>query len=359
MPGTLNLPLFYFTYFTMVFVLSILMNSLFLRFSRTLSGHKNETMVRWSDIAKPAIGGITFYITFLLTLIVYSLFFAPAAILLHAETLGLLGACTLAFLMGLADDAYDTNPLLKFSSQVFCAIILIYSGIYIQLFQNIYFNYLLTMLWVVGLMNAINLLDNMDAITSVVTLASIVTMISVILIMHATTSVFLALMLGCAASISAFLLFNWHPSKMYMGDTGTQFLGVFLAAVGILFLWNISTPQGFLLDTKAALSAILAFGLPIMDTTVVFVNRILKGSSPFVGGKDHTTHHLHYLGLKEPQIAILYSVYSGISMLCVITINKYIEQWSAFYVMLFGGYFLISLTGFFVITRIKKKHNAA
>lgn len=144
-----------------------------------------------------------------------------------------------------------------------------------------------------------------------------------------------------------------------MGDTGTQFLGVFLAAVGIQFLWNITTPQGFLLDSKSFLSAILTFALPIMDTTVVFVNRILKGSSPFVGGKDHTTHHLHYLGLKEPQIAILYSVYSGISMICVIAINKYIEQWSTTYFWLFSGYFILSLAGFFVITRIKKKKHVA
>jgi len=141
---TLNLPLFYFTYFTMVFVLSILMNSLFLRFSRTLGIRKDENIIRWSDVTKPAIGGITFYITFLLSLIVYSLFFAQTAVLLHSETLGLLAACTIAFLMGLADDAYDTNPILKFSTQVFCAIILIYSGIYIQLFQNVYFNYLIT-----------------------------------------------------------------------------------------------------------------------------------------------------------------------------------------------------------------------
>jgi len=356
---TLNLPLFYFTYFTLVFVLSILMNSLFLRFSKTLGIRKDDNIVRWSDVTKPAIGGITFYITFLLSLIVYSLFFAQTAVLLHSETLGLLAACTIAFLMGLADDAYDTNPILKFSTQVFCAIILIYSGIYIQLFQNVYFNYLLTMLWVVGLMNAINLLDNMDAITSTVTLAAIVTIISVMLIERATTSVFLTLMLGSASSICAFLLFNWHPSKMYMGDTGTQFLGVFLAALGILYLWNSAPSSGLLPDSKQALSAIITFALPIIDTSVVFFNRISKGTSPFVGGKDHTTHHLHYLGLKEPQIAILYAAYSGISMLCVITINKYIQEWSPLYCMLFAGYFIISLLSFFVITRLKKKNNAA
>src|SRR6185312_11344204 len=167
----LNLPLFYFSYFTLVFVLSILMNSLFLKFARTLGMRKTEeSTIRWSDIYKPALGGITFYITFLLSLIIYSLFFEQTNILLHSETLGILAACTVAFLMGLADDAYDTNPILKFSAQVFCGIILIYSGISIKLFENDYINYILTMLWVVGIMNAINLLDNMDAISSIVSL---------------------------------------------------------------------------------------------------------------------------------------------------------------------------------------------
>jgi UDP-GlcNAc:undecaprenyl-phosphate GlcNAc-1-phosphate transferase len=317
-----------------------------------------ENIVRWSDVTKPAIGGITFYITFLFSLIVYSLFFEPTAILLHSEILGLLASCTIAFLMGLADDAYDTNPLLKFSSQVFCGIVLIYSGIYIQLFQNIYFNYIITMLWVVGLMNAINLLDNMDAITSIVTLASIVTIISVLLIQRDASSVFFTLLLGAASSISAFLLFNWHPSKMYMGDTGTQFLGAFMATLSIIFLWN-SPPHvtGFLADGKKILSAILTFSLPIIDTSIVFFNRIMKGTSPFVGGKDHTTHHLHYLGLKEPQIAMIYAVHSGISLLCVIAINKYVQEWSATYMGLFAAYFILSLLAFFIITRLKKKNN--
>ncbi|HXB12116.1 MAG TPA: hypothetical protein VNZ45_09040, partial [Bacteroidia bacterium] len=113
-----------------------------------------------------------------------------------------------------------------------------------------------------------------------------------------------------------------------------------------------------LTGTKGFLSAIITFALPIIDTTVVFTNRILKGTSPFIGGKDHTTHHLYYLGLKETQIALLYAVYSAISFVMVITINKYISAWSALYCSIFGGYFLLSLVGFFIITRIKKKKNA-
>ncbi|NNM94816.1 MAG: hypothetical protein HKL88_05050, partial [Bacteroidia bacterium] len=105
-----NLPLFYFTFFGVVFGLSILLNSLFLKFSGTLGIRKGENIIRWSATSKPAMGGITFYITFLFSIIVYSLFFQPTTVLLQSEMIGLLCSCTVAFLMGLADDAYDTNP---------------------------------------------------------------------------------------------------------------------------------------------------------------------------------------------------------------------------------------------------------
>src|ERR1700722_12561075 len=277
----LNLPLFYFTYFTLVFVLSILMNGLFLRFSKTMGVRKSEGTIRWSEVYKPALGGITFYITFLLSLITYSLFFGSSQFLMHSEILGLLAACTLAFLMGLADDAYDTNPILKFSAQVLCGVILIYSHIYIQLFENIYLDYFITMLWVVGIMNAINLLDNMDAIASIASLNALVVILCLLIIDKQSDSVFFTLILGTASAITAFLLFNWYPSKMYMGDTGTQFLGAFMAAVSILFLWG-TAPEPMLPATKRILSVLLTFALPIIDTTVVFTNRLLKGTSPFI-----------------------------------------------------------------------------
>jgi UDP-GlcNAc:undecaprenyl-phosphate/decaprenyl-phosphate GlcNAc-1-phosphate transferase len=352
-----NLPLFYFTYFTLVFVLSMLMNGLFLRFSKTLGVRKSEGSIRWSDIHKPALGGITFYIVFLLSLVTYSLFFNSSQSLMHSEIVGLLAACTIAFLMGLADDAYDTNPILKFSTQVFCGIVLIYSGIYIQVFSNIYLNYMVTMFWVVGLMNAINLLDNMDAIASIVVLGALSTMISIILIEKSLTTIFFILMLGTSSCILAFLFFNWHPSKMYMGDTGTQFLGLFMAALSILFIWNGASSSVILSPEKRIISAILTFTLPIIDTTVVFFNRLLKGTSPFRGGKDHTTHHLYYLGLNEVQIAVLYSIYTGICLSCVVIMNKYLLNWSTLYSIIMIVFFVLSLALFFIITRIKKPRN--
>lgn len=315
---------------------------------------KSEGTIRWSEVHKPALGGITFYITFLIALITYSLFFSASQFLMHTEIIGLLAACTIAFMMGLADDAYDTNPILKFSTQVLCGIILIYAGIYVQVFSNIYLNYIVTMLWVVGLMNAINLLDNMDAIASIVVLGALSTMISLILIEKSITTVFFILMLGTSSSILAFLFFNWHPSKMFMGDTGTQFLGLFMAALSIMFLWNGTFSTIPLPPEKKIISAILTFALPIIDTTVVFFNRLMKGTSPFRGGKDHTTHHLYYLGLNEAQIAVLYIIYTGICLSCVVVMNKYILEWSRLYSIIMVLFFLLSLATFFVITRIKK-----
>lgn len=353
-----NLPLFYFTYFTLVFVFSILMNGLFLRFSKTLGVRKNAGTIRWSEVHKPALGGITFYITFLLSLITSSLLLDSSQLLMHSEVLGLLAACTIAFLMGLADDAYDTNPILKFSAQIFCGVVLIYSGIYIQVFNDIYLDYVITMLWVVGLMNAINLLDNMDAIASIVVLGALCTMISIILMEKSIATIFFILMLGTASCIFAFLFFNWSPSKMYMGDTGTQFLGLFMAALSILFLWNGTSPSLIISPEKRILSAVLTFSLPIIDTTVVFFNRILKGTSPFKGGKDHTTHHLYYLGLNEVQIAILYIIYTFICLSCVVAMNRFILEWTKAYSIVAMLFFILSLAAFFVITRIKKTGNS-
>jgi len=353
-----DLPLFYFTYFTLVFVISILMDGLFLKFSKTLGIRKSEGTVRWTDVYKPAIGGITFYITFLLSLITYSLFFYSPQILMHTQILGLLSTGTIAFLMGLADDAYDTNPILKFSSQVLCGIILIYSGIYIQVFSNIYLNYIITMVWVVGLMNSINLLDNMDAIASIVALGALSTMITIVLLEKSITTVFFILMLGTSSCILAFLFFNWHPSKMYMGDTGTQFLGLFMAALSIFFLWNGTNSSLSLSPEKRIISAVLTFALPIIDTTIVFFNRLLKGNSPFIGGKDHTTHHLYYLGLKETQIAILYIVYTGICFAGVIVMYRCVFTWSKLYSVILATFFTLSLVALFVVTKIGEIRNA-
>ncbi|HNT81078.1 MAG TPA: MraY family glycosyltransferase, partial [Bacteroidia bacterium] len=221
----------YCTYFAAAVVFSFLIYSLLLRFVKTLGIRNNDdgTIIRWGSMSKPAIGGIGFYIVFLLSVASYSTFFASNETLHNSSFIGLLLSMAAGFLIGLADDAYNTRPLLKFSVQVLCGVILIASGVHINFFEQNIFNYLLTLLWVVGIMNSINMLDNMDGITTIVSIAIVEAAIFITLMHYDVTSINLIILVGLLSSLIAFLYYNWNPSRMYMGDTGSQFLGVFLA----------------------------------------------------------------------------------------------------------------------------------
>ena len=301
------------SYFIGSIVFSVIINFIFLRFAQNLGIRaKLETANRWSLYQKPSFGGISFYIIFLLSFSSYAIFFSTADAFPNRIMFGLIAATALAFLMGLADDAFNTKPLLKLGIQILCGIILIYTGTYIQLFDHEWINYLLTVIWVVGIMNSINMLDNMDAVTATVSIIILSTTIIIMTLSGNYINIYYFTLLGVLASLLGFMFFNWHPSKLFMGDTGSQFLGVFLAFVGIRFFWNVSWGE---LSNPIAGNFVLIlaiFALPIIDTTTVVINRILRGQSPMVGGKDHTTHSLTYAGFNDRQVAFIFGVISSL-----------------------------------------------
>jgi len=335
---------------------SLLINILFLRFFKTLGirDNKDGTIIRWGAKSKPSIGGITFYIMFLLSLASYSILFEPAQNTYQLGFVGLLLASGLGFLIGLADDAYNTKPWLKFGVQVLSGVILISTGISIHIFSSDVLNYIVTLFWVVGIMNSINMLDNMDGITTIVSIGIILNTIYLIIHNNDITNMHLLVLIGVLASLIAFLRFNWHPSKMYMGDTGSQFLGVFLAAMGIIYFWNDPYAPVIPATGKLLAATIMTFILPILDTTVVVYNRLSAGRSPFVGGKDHTTHSLALLGLSDSQVSLAYVGLALLSLLMNVLIEEFIDEWTHGYSVFFASYFVILLSFFFYTTRNKK-----
>src|SRR6187399_460887 len=106
----------YSAFFLSSVVFSFIMNNLFLRFFKTLGIRNNDdgTIIRWGALSKPSVGGISFYILFLLSVASYSIFFSPSQVFYNTKFIGLLLSMALGFIVGLADDAYDTRPLLKF-----------------------------------------------------------------------------------------------------------------------------------------------------------------------------------------------------------------------------------------------------
>jgi len=320
---------------------SFLINSILLKFVKTLGiRNGNQTTIRWSDQVKPAIGGLSFYIIFLLSITLHPFIFSYESSNINFQVTGIIGATSLGFLMGLADDAYNTRPFLKLLTQVFCAVILIYSGSYITISENQLLNYFITILWVVGLMNSINMLDNMDGITTIVSIVIAFTIFFLMLINNELNNIETTITIGLLAALFGFLYFNWYPSKMYMGDTGSQYLGILLAALSINYLWIPISANEYSIS-RQLLIPLLAFIIPIVDTTTVVIKRISKGNSPFVGGKDHTTHHLSYLGLSEKKVAAIIALISIISSIIVIYIVVKITMWSHLYTIILITYFLI------------------
>jgi UDP-GlcNAc:undecaprenyl-phosphate GlcNAc-1-phosphate transferase len=133
-----------------------------------------------------------------------------------------------------------------------------------------------------------------------------------------------------------------------MGDTGSQFLGTLLAFLGVKYLWNLPTAGGELVFTRQILVAVLIFLAPIIDSTFVTVARLRRGQSPFVGGKDHTTHHFAYLGISPKIIPLFYIMVTALAAIAVYSSFTIAENWSHYYTAMFLTY-IIAMYGLFLL----------
>jgi UDP-GlcNAc:undecaprenyl-phosphate GlcNAc-1-phosphate transferase len=342
-------------FFAGAFLLSVVINAIMMRFVRNLGmRHQDETTIRWSNQSKPAVGGISFYISYLMGFMFYAIIFGQQDVFNNSELLGLFITITLAFLLGLSDDAYDTKPLIKLGVQILCGFILIWTDNAIQLFDTAWINYMITVVWVVGIMNSINMLDNMDGITTISSIFIILTIIGISIPFEMVNNVEIFLLITVLGALCGFLIFNWNPSKMFMGDTGSQFLGMFLAFFSIKFLWNAGIETGNYSEFSNFTLVLIAFSVPLMDTTFVTVRRLAKRQRPWVGGKDHSTHMLSYKGLTDRQVALVFIGLGLIGLMLSLKIAKYIPKDSLLLVTMWF-YVGVLLLIFFTFAKSAKK----
>jgi UDP-GlcNAc:undecaprenyl-phosphate GlcNAc-1-phosphate transferase len=314
-------------YFLLVLFSSIAIsaigNSLVLNFAKTLGiRNKNNITVRWSNESKPSLGGVSMFLVFVVSGFVVSILLNEELQLIKNEYLGFLLASSAAFAMGISDDAYDTKPWFKLLIQITCGVIFVFSDITIDLFNQPILDALITILWVVILMNSLNMLDNMDGIAGTVTLF---VLISCLLVLFVSSGFFISiwslLLIACVGTMIGFLIYNIHPSKLFMGDGGSQFTGVIVAFFTIKTLFHANESIGTTSWLGPCL-ALVALTPAAADTLTVVINRLKAGRSPMVGGKDHTTHHLVYSGKSDSQV---WKVFLGLSILSsVMTVLLYI-----------------------------------
>lgn len=268
-------------------------NEIFLRFARRLGalsqGIPNQR--RWDSSRKPIIGGIAFFITALGIAA-----WRPADLeVSHA----FLAGAAIAFLTGLADDAFVSLPYLKLVGQLStAAVTLLLGGPMLVIPDMPILSIAFTLFWYAAVMNAFNMMDNMDGIAGSVGLVLLLS--SVIFLPESTHFL---LYVGLVGAVWAFLLRNWYPSFIYMGDNGTQFLGFVLAFWGTEW-WQAPLTFG-LSAWEKILVLVMIFALLAGDTFWVSVARLREGRSPFHGGTDHLTHRLARMGLPPRRIGLI------------------------------------------------------
>ncbi len=216
-------------------VVAYSINVLLLRFSRSLGiRNKNDVTVRWSQESKPSLGGISFFIVFVFSAIAYMIVFSDAPnIFQNKQFVGLFVAGSLAFLMGLADDAYNTRPLIKLVVQILCGVLFVLTDTTIDFFHIWYLDDILTIFWVILIMNSLNMLDNMDGITGTTVFFILITcLFSAWIVLPFNANIWVLVLVSVIGAVLGFLKMNLHPSRLFMGDAGSQFIGLFVAFLG-------------------------------------------------------------------------------------------------------------------------------
>lgn len=204
---------------------------------------------------------------------------------------------------GLADDFLSLKASTKLVMQISVASLLVFFGYRLGWTESMVLDAMLTLLWVVGITNGFNLLDNMDGLCAGTTvIAGAFLLITLVGDAGVTPqALYLAALLGAT---SGFLVYNVHPASIFMGDTGSLFLGLNLA--GLTLTASDSGTSGVL---SVVAGPILLLLIPIFDTTLVTVMRLLSGRRPSQGGRDHSSHRLVALGLPETTaVAILWAL---------------------------------------------------
>ncbi len=248
---------------------------------------------RWHRMPTPTLGGVGMFAGTALSLAVYAYWNNG----LYDLNWTLIAAPAGMFVLGLVDDFLRLSPPVKLVAQLFFATLVIFFGnLIIHFFPWPILNILLTYFWLIGITNAINLLDNMDGISAGV--AMIAAGFLAVFFWRTNALGLLALSLGLIGSILGFLIFNFPPARIFMGDSGSMFLGFTLAALAIARSMQAS-------NVFAVLAVpVMIFLAPIMDTSLVTVTRLLRGQSPTQGGTDHTTHRLVAFGLSPRQVVL-------------------------------------------------------
>ena len=262
----------------------------------------------------PRMGGLAIFFGFILSV----LLFVPLTQQLRTMLLG----AVVIVILGIFDDIYALPAMPKFMIQIAAALVAVLGGNRIFGLSNInifssdpywelgWLSIPISVLWIVGITNAVNLIDGLDGLACGVSTISSMTLLVIALIMAEPDVAMITAAL--AGACLGFLPYNLNPARIFMGDTGSTFLGYILAVVSIQGLFKFYTIISFAVP-------FLMLGLPIFDTCFAFIRRIAHGQSPMHADRSHVHHRLIDMGFSQKQaVAVLYIISAILGLSAVV-----------------------------------------
>lgn len=260
------------------------------------------------------IGGIAIFYGFIISILCFAK--------IDTALRGILIGCIVIVVLGIFDDIYSLNALFKFFVQIGAALIVVMHGVRIDHISSFGFGsspYIslgiwsipITVLWIVGVTNAVNLIDGLDGLAAGVSTISTVSLFAISLVMREPAVAIVTA--AVAGSGFGFLPYNIHPAKIFMGDTGSTFLGFILGSISVVGLFK----------SYAVVSIAVPFlilGLPIFDTAFAIIRRLLHGQSPMHPDRGHVHHRLIDLGFDQKQTVIILLITSGLLSLSAVVL---------------------------------------
>jgi len=260
----------------------------------------------------PRLGGVAIYTSFALSMVAAALisYFVPSlhSAFLHKTLLTILAPATLVFLLGVYDDLHTVGPYLKFAVQGLAATMLFVGGLRILNIPVVFGEHQLpwfvglplTILWVLAITNAFNLIDGLDGLAAGSALFS--TLVAFVVALLNGYSLVTMMTIGLAGAILGFLRYNFNPATIFLGDSGSLFIGFLLSALALAGAEKAPT-------IVAVAIPVVSFGLPILETSLSILRRLISGRPVFTADREHIHHKLLQHGLTHRQVVIvLYAV---------------------------------------------------
>lgn len=320
--------------FLLAFITAFVITPYTIRFAKKVGAVDYPNDRRINKKPMPRLGGLAVIAGFMVSAIYLIITMSIEKKVNFAEeglNRKLIGCLLGAIILGITcyiDDVKDIKPLVKLAGQVIAAIVVVSSGVLIDNFTipfkennvmlNEVFSFVLTVGWIVGITNAINLIDGLDGLSSGITLISCISLL-IIFALNESPLIAIILITALAGAIVGFLPYNFNPAKTFIGDVGSNFMGFAIAVISILGVAKTYT-------AIVIIAPIIVLALPIFDTLWAIVRRIVKTKSikgVFKADKGHLHHRLMAKGYTQKQaVLILYGITATLGMVAIILLDS-------------------------------------